>query len=414
VVAAQSAALTTAIAAPSTPPAPAPVGDSQAVVVEIPDEDVPLPGWDQWVNLPAPAPELPTGALAVRDDGGVALGRPTDGAEASSSCGVVPTSDGTATRPEQEWERGNAPPTHFASAQAEQALWQEFRDHGASLNWALNEALRIHGGPVWCVFQVSGFSSGFVVFSFVSSVFGLLLTLVFPRLIGRRQDLERQARERYDTLDLLDVELDWYRGQYNALDALVEALRSPDRWQVYRAEALLDQPPEQDAQAAEDVFAVERVKTALVERDDALHRAREDLAGARTIAAAWEAEVVSTRAQRQQDRGALEGVRAWQSQAEKKAKEAEGLRTTLANKAAALAVAEEQLRQEQAALQQAEAQLQQERAALAEARAALERERLAREEALGRLQQERTALEGAQATLMQREDEASKLNRELV
>jgi predicted RNase H-like nuclease (RuvC/YqgF family) len=44
----------------------------------------------------------------------------------------------------------------------------------------------------------------------------------------------------------------------------------------------------------------------------------------------------------------------------------------------------------------------------------LERERLAREEALGRLQQECTALEGAQATLKQREDEASKLNGELV
>jgi septal ring factor EnvC (AmiA/AmiB activator) len=39
---------------------------------------------------------------------------------------------------------------------------------------------------------------------------------------------------------------------------------------------------------------------------------------------------------------------------------------------------------------------------------------LAREEALRRLQQERTALEGAQATLKQREDEASKLNGELV
>jgi septal ring factor EnvC (AmiA/AmiB activator) len=39
---------------------------------------------------------------------------------------------------------------------------------------------------------------------------------------------------------------------------------------------------------------------------------------------------------------------------------------------------------------------------------------LAREEALGRLQQERTTLEGAQATLKQREDEDSKLNRELV
>jgi hypothetical protein len=39
---------------------------------------------------------------------------------------------------------------------------------------------------------------------------------------------------------------------------------------------------------------------------------------------------------------------------------------------------------------------------------------LAREEALGRLQQERTALEGAQAALKQQEDEASKLNGELV
>jgi hypothetical protein len=36
----------------------------------------------------------------------------------------------------------------------EQALWQEFRDHGASLNNTLNEALRIHAGPVWRVFQV--------------------------------------------------------------------------------------------------------------------------------------------------------------------------------------------------------------------------------------------------------------------
>jgi hypothetical protein len=82
---------------------------------------------------------------------------------------------------------------------------------------------------------------------------------------------------------------------------------------VYRAEALLDQPPEQDAQVAEDVSAVERVKTALVDRDEALHKAQEDLVGARTIAAAWEAEVASARAQLQQDRAALEGARAWQS-----------------------------------------------------------------------------------------------------
>jgi hypothetical protein len=46
---------------------------------------------------------------------------------------------------------------------------------------------------------------------------------------------------------------------------------------------------------------------------------------------------------------ALEGARVWQSQAEEKAKEAEGLRTTLASKVAMLAAAEEQLRQEGAA-----------------------------------------------------------------
>jgi hypothetical protein len=59
--------------------------------------------------------------------------------------------------------------------------------------------------------------------------------------------LERRARERYDTLDCLDAELNWYRGQYNALDILVEALRTLDRWLVYRVEALRDQPPELDA-----------------------------------------------------------------------------------------------------------------------------------------------------------------------
>jgi hypothetical protein len=36
-------------------------------------------------------------------------------------------------------------PAHFNEAQAEQALWQEFRDHDASLNNMLNEALRISG-----------------------------------------------------------------------------------------------------------------------------------------------------------------------------------------------------------------------------------------------------------------------------
>jgi hypothetical protein len=102
-----------------------------------------------------------------------------------------------------------------------------------------------------------GASSRFVTFRwvswsspFISSAFALRLTPVFSRLARRRQDLEGRARERYDALDQLNAELSWYRGPYNALDALVEALRTLDRWLVYRAEALRDQPPELDAQAA--------------------------------------------------------------------------------------------------------------------------------------------------------------------
>jgi hypothetical protein len=63
----------------------------------------------------------------------------------------------------------------------------------------------------------------------------------------------------------------------------------------------------------EDISTVERVKTALVDRDEALHKTREDLAGERTVAAAWEVEVASARAQLQQDHVALEGAWAWQS-----------------------------------------------------------------------------------------------------
>jgi hypothetical protein len=103
---------------------------------------------------------------------------------------------------------------------------------------------------------------------------------------------------------------------------------------VYRAEALLDLPPEQGAQAAEGASTVERVRRVLLEQDDALRRAHEDLEGARSLVSTWEAEVVTARTQLQQGRAALE--------------EAEGLKTALADKAAALTAAEEQLGQERA------------------------------------------------------------------
>jgi chromosome segregation ATPase len=186
------------------------------------------------------------------------------------------------------------------------------------------------------------------------------------------QELERWARDRYAVLDRLDADFRWYRGQYEALEALVEAYRSPDRWLAYRAEALLDSPPEQGAQAAEGTSSVVRVRTVLVERDDALRRAREDLEGARSLVLTWEAEVVTARAQLQQGRAVLQ--------------EAEGLKGALADKAAALTAAEEQLRQERAVRQEAEGKLQREQTALVEVRATLERERMAREEALGQLQ----------------------------
>jgi hypothetical protein len=43
-------------------------------------------------------------------------------------------------------------PPAFADAQGEQELWGELCNHGATLNRALNEALRVHGGPAWHVF----------------------------------------------------------------------------------------------------------------------------------------------------------------------------------------------------------------------------------------------------------------------
>jgi hypothetical protein len=62
----------------------------------------------------------------------------------------------TASGPHRRGREGaDAPPAHHIDAQAEQGLWEELRDHGASLNQELNEALWIHGGPAWRPFQVS-------------------------------------------------------------------------------------------------------------------------------------------------------------------------------------------------------------------------------------------------------------------
>jgi hypothetical protein len=123
---------------------PALVGSSQATTVEIPDDDAPPPGWDQWASLPTPTPEPQAGALVRRWDGHMVTG----GSSAAPRLllpALAPSLGRGACR--------RAAPL-FADAQEEHQLWEEVRDHGASLNRALNEALRIHGGPAWRVFQV--------------------------------------------------------------------------------------------------------------------------------------------------------------------------------------------------------------------------------------------------------------------
>jgi hypothetical protein len=76
----------------------------------------------------------------------------------------------------------------------------------------------------------------------------------------------------------LSSERDWYLDQYNALDALVEAQRTDNGWLEYRLQVVRDAFLDQGAQAVEDASAVERMTTVLLELDEALRKAREDLA----------------------------------------------------------------------------------------------------------------------------------------
>jgi chromosome segregation ATPase len=152
--------------------------------------------------------------------------------------------------------------------------------------------------------------------------------------------------------------------------------------------ALRDQLHESARQDLAHPSTLERVCTALIDRDEALRQAREDLEKTRTLAANWEAEVAGVRNDNRELRSSLQGPQAQQSQAEEwaraleqRAKEAEDLKAALDAKVAALAVVEDQLLQERTAHQGAEGRLQQEQAAHADARSALERERVAREAA---------------------------------
>jgi predicted nucleic acid-binding Zn-ribbon protein len=152
--------------------------------------------------------------------------------------------------------------------------------------------------------------------------------------------------------------------------------------------ALRDELPESTRKDPARRSSLERVCTALINRDEALWQARSDLEKMRTLATNWEAEVVGVRGENRGLRSSLEGAQAQQRQAEERArtleqraKEADDLKAALDAKTAALAASEDQLLRERTARQGAEGRLQQEQATLADARSALEQERVAREAA---------------------------------
>jgi hypothetical protein len=123
------------------------------------------------------------------------------------------------------------------------------------------------------------------------------------------QELERRAHDKYDAFDRVNAEVHQLRERCSAFDALADALRSPDSWLAYRALAWPDELPESSRQNTARCSSLERVRAALIDRDEALWHAREDLEKTRTLAANWKAEVATVRAETRELRSSLEGRR---------------------------------------------------------------------------------------------------------
>jgi chromosome segregation ATPase len=121
----------------------------------------------------------------------------------------------------------------------------------------------------------------------------------------------------------MSVELDRLREKRDTLDALAEAMRTQDGWLSYRAEVLRDQLFELEGQATAHPSAIERIRTALMDRDEALQRARGDLEKAHSVATDWEAEVISLQTQNREVHAWLLEAQSQQSRGEERAREAE-------------------------------------------------------------------------------------------
>jgi predicted nucleic acid-binding Zn-ribbon protein len=80
--------------------------------------------------------------------------------------------------------------------------------------------------------------------------------------------------------------------------------------------ALRDHLHESTRQDPAHPSTLERVCTALIDRDEALRQARADLEKMRTLAANWETEVAGVRNDNRVLRSSLQGAQARKSQAE--------------------------------------------------------------------------------------------------
>jgi hypothetical protein len=87
----------------------------------------------------------------------------------------------------------------------------------------------------------------------------------------------------------------------------VKALRTDNGWLEYRLRPVRDELLDQGAQMAEGAFAIDMVNAALLTRDEALQKAREDLAAMQDVAVKRETTLASAQAQLQQDRATLKG-----------------------------------------------------------------------------------------------------------
>jgi hypothetical protein len=113
----------------------------------------------------------------------------------------------------------------------------------------------------------------------------------------------------------LSSDLDWYRGQHEALEAFVEALQTDNGWLEYQLQAVQDALLDQRALTAEGTTAVDRVKILLLEKEgslamanDELQKAHATLAEAQTTVVEKETALVAVQTQLLQDRTILEGA----------------------------------------------------------------------------------------------------------